>query len=73
MEKKYKTINQKLKKHKHPLVNVTGTSTPCCKQSNVTVTADELTLLNKSLKYNLSYKQKEWIKNLGNRGRNRHH
>jgi hypothetical protein len=33
-------------------------------KTNVVFTADELTLLNKGLKYNLSLKQKEWINTL---------
>jgi len=33
-------------------------------KTNVTFTIDELTLLNRDLKYNFSYKRKEWLKTL---------
>ena len=39
-------------------------ATDLLNRTNITFNPDELTLLNKSLKYNLSYKNKEWIKTL---------
>ena len=54
-EKKYKTIEEKRKKILH-----NQTKNPDCKGSlyNTTFTSDNLTLLNKGLKYNLNHKQR---------------
>jgi hypothetical protein len=68
MEKKYNTIRQKLNKLEH-----TQISTPkhlktfyprAVNNTDITFTVEELNLLNKVLKYNLSYKNKNWIKTL---------
>jgi hypothetical protein len=68
MDRKYNTIRQRLKKLEH-----TQISTPkhiktfyprVVNNTNMKFTADELNLLNKGLKYNLSFKNKNWIKTL---------
>jgi hypothetical protein len=68
MEKKYNTIRQKLNKLEH-----TQTSIPkhlktfyprVVDNTDIKFTAEELNLLNKHLKYNLNYKNKNWIKTL---------
>jgi len=68
MDKKYNYIKQKLNKLEH-----TQTSTPkhvkafyprVINNTNIKFNADELKLLNKGLKYNLSYKKKNWIQTL---------
>jgi hypothetical protein len=68
MDKKYNNIKQKLNKPEH-----TQTSTPkyikifyprVVNNTNIRFTADELNLLNEGLKYNLSYKIKNWIQTL---------
>jgi hypothetical protein len=68
MNRKYNTLKQKLNKLEH-------TQTSTCKylktfyprvinNTDIRFTADELNLLNKGFKYNLSYKNKNWIKTL---------
>jgi len=69
MDKKYKIIYQKLER-------LEGTQTPppskqhksfrpwVVNQTNITFSPEELNLLNKGLKYNLSYKRKNCIKNI---------
>jgi hypothetical protein len=68
MDKKYNNINQKLNKLEH-----TQTSTPkhiktlyprVVNNTNIRFTADELNLLNKGIKYNVSYKNKNWTQTL---------
>jgi len=68
MEKKYRNITKKLKK-----LEQTQTSSyehhrnfhpSILNKTNITFNPDELTLLNKFLKYNLSYKRKDCIKTL---------
>ena len=68
MDKKYNYIKQKLNKLEH-----TQTSTPkhvktfyprVINNTNIRFNAEELSLLNKGLKYNLSYKNKNWIQTL---------
>jgi hypothetical protein len=66
IEKKYKAIDMKLCK-----LMKTQTKDPDCQgqfyswvinKTNIEFTNDELSLLNKGLKYNLSYNKKNWIK-----------
>ena len=63
-----KNINQKLKKlegtQKSSYEHRRNFYPRVVNKTNVTFTQDELTLLNKGLKYNLSYKQNDWIKTL---------
>ena len=68
MEKKYKHLKQKLTK-----LEYTQTSAPkhvktfyprVVNNTNIRLNADELCLLNKGLKYNLSHKNKKWIHTL---------
>jgi hypothetical protein len=68
MTKKHETIKLKLKK-----LEKIQTSTPThhkkfyprvVNKTDVTFNADELALLNKGLKYNLSYKRNNWIETL---------
>jgi hypothetical protein len=68
LERKYKNIDMKLKKGAH-----TQTKNPdyqghlyprVINKTDITFTNDELSLLNKVLKYNLIYKHKKWIKHL---------
>ena len=68
LERKYKTIDAKLNKQ----CNSQNQNSTLQKQfypqvdnrTNITFSSDELTLLNKGLKYNLSFKRKNWIKTL---------
>jgi len=68
MERKYNTIKQKLEKLEHTQANTPKhlkTFYPrVINNTNIKFTSDELILLNKGLKYNLSYKNKNWIKTL---------
>ena len=68
MDKKYRTIEQKLTKLEHIQTRTpTHTKTFYPRVTNNTdiiFTAEELTLLNKGLKYNLSYRNKNWIRTL---------
>jgi hypothetical protein len=69
MDKKYNTINQKLKKKlektQYPNPEYHKKFYPrVVNKTNIVFTADELTLLNKDFKYNLIYKRKDWIKTL---------
>jgi len=68
MDKKYTTIKQKLNKLEHAQTftpNHLKTFYPrVINNTNIRFTADKLNLLNKGLKYNLSYRNKNWIKTL---------
>ena len=64
-EKKYRTVNTKLNQ-----LSKTQTNNPSYQKQfyphvvnnmDITFTKEELSLLNKGLKYNLGYKQKNWI------------
>jgi len=68
MENKYKDIDDKIKK-----LVLTQAENPDTKirfyprvidMTDIVFTDEEMTLLNKGLKYNLSYKRKHWISNL---------
>jgi hypothetical protein len=68
IEKKYKTIDDKIKE-----MVLIQTENPDTKvqfyrrvinRTDIVFTDEEMTLLNKGLKYNLSYKRKHWISNL---------
>ena len=68
MDKKYHTVKQKLNKLEH-IQTRTPTHTKTfyprvTNNTNIKFTAEELSLLNKGLKYNLSYKNKNWIRTL---------
>jgi hypothetical protein len=68
MDRKYRTINHKISK----LEQTQPTTTQHQRQfyprvinnTNIALTPEELTLLNKGLKYNLSFKKKNWIEQL---------
>jgi hypothetical protein len=70
-DKKYKIINAKLNQ-----LTKTQTNNPdfykqfyprVINNTNITFTNDEMSLLNKGLKYNLGHKNKGWIKTLANK------
>ena len=68
LERKYKTIDAKLNK----ICNSQNQSNTLQKQfyprvdnrTNITFSSDELTLLNKGLKYSLNFKRRNWIETL---------
>jgi len=68
MEKKYKTMDEKLKKLIQSQSYKPSTSTQfyprVVNKTNIHFSDDELGLLNKGLKYNLSKKHEHWISNL---------
>ena len=70
MEKKYKTMDEKIKKKKliQSQSYKPSTSTQfyprVVNKTNIHFSDDELGLLNKGLKYNLSKKREHWISNL---------
>jgi hypothetical protein len=69
MEKKYKTLDDKINKLIQNQMNKPNTSTSfylrVFNKTNITFFSDdELELLNKGLKYNISKKRKQWISNL---------
>ena len=67
---KYKTLDKKLtdlaQKQRHDDVGEHSTAfhPRIVNQTNITFTHEQLSLLNKGLKYNLGFKQKGWIKKL---------
>ena len=68
IEIKYKKVEEKPAKLAHTqdekVVNPTKFHPGINNKTNITFSEEEITLLNKSLKYNLNFKQKKWIKNL---------
>ena len=68
MEKKYKSLDTKINKLVQTQTNNPNTNIQfyprVINKTNISFTDDELTLLNKGLKYNLSQKRKHWLSNL---------
>ena len=68
MEKKYKTMDEKIKKIVQSQSYKPSTSTQfyprVVNETNIHFSDDELGLLKKGLKYNLSKKREHWISNL---------
>ena len=68
IENKYKIMDKKTNKLIHDQISKPdndGKSYPrVINQTNITFSNEELLLLNKGLKYNLSHKRKQWISNL---------
>jgi len=69
MDKKYKNLHQKLNKLQREQTNPPCNSNlnfhpQVVNHTNISFSPEELKLLNKGLKYNLSHKRKNWIKDL---------
>ena len=68
MEKKYKTLDLKINKLAHHQNKNLETSTQfyprVINKTDIEFSNDEITLLNKGLKYNLTHKWKYWLSNL---------
>jgi len=67
-DKKYRTINAKLNQLSKSQTNNSDFHKQlyprAVNKTNITFTSDELSLLNKGLKYNLGHKQRNWIATL---------
>jgi hypothetical protein len=68
MEKKYKTLDLKINKITHHQNKNLDTNThyypTVINKTDIQFSNDEMTLLNKGLKYNLTHKGKYWLSNL---------
>ena len=69
LDQVYKNLNTKLAKLTHHSTTTTDSKHTFFQRitnlTNITFTQEEISLLNKGLKYNLGHRQKNWIKNLG--------